>query len=346
MGAMHLTGRVRDAARGGGVVHEMHRHTTHFTVVGNHLAQHDDLSLTAIGLAVYVQSLPSGTPIGIKALVSHRREGAVRIAAALRELEEHGYLRREKVRIAGGRIVTRTVYCNKPDAAARRAVVETREGAVAQDWATSAAHTVVDADAESDVGVGSAVVTSSCAASSEAGSALPQPVVEQPEAAPETASKVVSAQPRRERKKRKPLPSVPQPTFSRPELEERAVELLTGLRRYVPELRFTACEVEHLTPGVVAWLEREVASGEIRRALFTGLPEGGPRWPAAFVAYRLRVDLPAPPPLRPSAAAALESPPVRHPLRNCEECDRGYRGPDPQRCRECAGVNAGLAAVA
>ncbi|NYV74878.1 helix-turn-helix domain-containing protein [Streptomyces sp. UH6] len=338
MGAMHLTGRARDATRGGGVVHEIHRHTTHFTVVGNHLAQHDDLSLAAIGLAVYVQSLPSGTPISIKTLVSRRCEGAVRIAAALRELEAHGYLRREKVRIAGGRIVTRTVYCNKPEAAARRdigaAVRHVPEGARPYEVVRE--------------GVCGVEVTSSCATSFGTGSVVSQPVVEQqPEAAMEPVAAAVSPQPqpRRGRRKRKPLPPVPQPLLSRPELEERAVALLTGLRRYVSELRFTACEVEHLTPGVAAWLEREVTSGEIRRALFTGLPEGGPRWPAAFVAYRLRVDLPAPP-LRPYAAAAAVPTPERHPLRNCEECDRGYRGPDPQRCRACADAGGGLVAAA
>ncbi|WP_439959760.1 helix-turn-helix domain-containing protein [Streptomyces abyssomicinicus] len=337
MGAMHLTDRARDAARCGGVVHEAHRHTTHFTVVGNHLAQHDDLSLTAIGLAVYVQSLPSGTPISIKTLVSRRCEGAVRIAAALRELEAHGYLRREKVRIAGGRIVTRTVYCNKPEAAARRDV-----GAAGRHVPEGGRPYEVVREAVCGV-----EVASSCATSFGTGSVVSQPVVEQqPESAQEPVAKAVSAPPRHGHRKRKPLPPVPQPLLARPELAERAVELLTGLRRYVSELRFTACEVEHLTPGVVAWLEREVTSGEIRRALFTGLPEGGPRWPAAFVAYRLRVDLPAPPPLRPSAAAALEPTPERYPLRNCEECDRGYRGADPQRCRDCADAGAGLVAVA
>ncbi|ALO09567.1 hypothetical protein AQF52_3973 [Streptomyces venezuelae] len=42
--------------RYGGVVHDNARHTTRFTVVGNHLAQHENLSLVAIGLAVHIQS--------------------------------------------------------------------------------------------------------------------------------------------------------------------------------------------------------------------------------------------------------------------------------------------------
>ncbi|WP_217171404.1 helix-turn-helix domain-containing protein [Streptomyces sp. AC512_CC834] len=101
----------------GGVEHENHPHHDHFTVVGNHLLQHPELSLTAIGLAVHIQSLPAGTPVGIKSLAGKFPEGEIRIAAALRELEEHGYLARTKERLQSGRVVTRTVSRNKPRAA-------------------------------------------------------------------------------------------------------------------------------------------------------------------------------------------------------------------------------------
>ncbi len=48
--------------------------------------------------------------------VPHRPlpQGPTRVAAALRELETYGYLRREVVRTPTGRIVTRTVSCNQP----------------------------------------------------------------------------------------------------------------------------------------------------------------------------------------------------------------------------------------
>lgn len=97
-----------------GVVHDNSRHTSRFTVVGNHLTQHRELSLTAIGLAAHVQSLPAGVRIGIKDLAGRFPESEARIAAALRELEAHGYLRRTRTRLANGRIVTRTVSCNQP----------------------------------------------------------------------------------------------------------------------------------------------------------------------------------------------------------------------------------------
>ncbi|MEV5146648.1 helix-turn-helix domain-containing protein [Streptomyces sp. NPDC052727] len=98
----------------GGLIHDHTRHTTRFTVIGNHLAQHPDLSLLAIGLACHIQSLPPGARVDIKTLAARFPEGATRIAAALRELEAHGYLRRERARVPGGRIVTRTISCNQP----------------------------------------------------------------------------------------------------------------------------------------------------------------------------------------------------------------------------------------
>ncbi|MEU8992521.1 helix-turn-helix domain-containing protein [Streptomyces sp. NPDC048558] len=98
----------------GGLLHDNARHTTRFTVIGNHLAQHPELSGLAIGLGVYIQSLPTGARVDIKTLAARFPEGTTRIAAALRELEAHGYLRRERQRTPAGRIVTRTISCNQP----------------------------------------------------------------------------------------------------------------------------------------------------------------------------------------------------------------------------------------
>jgi hypothetical protein len=104
----------RHRAPGGGLTHDNARHTTRFTVIGNHLAQHPELSALAIGLGVHIQSLPAGARVDIKTLAARFPEGTTRIAAALRELEAHGYLRRERHRIPDGRIITRTISCNQP----------------------------------------------------------------------------------------------------------------------------------------------------------------------------------------------------------------------------------------
>ncbi|MFG2885909.1 helix-turn-helix domain-containing protein [Streptomyces sp. NPDC048297] len=100
--------------RAGGLIHENSRHTANFTVIGNHLAQHPTLSGLAIGLGVYIQSLPAGARVDIKTLAVRFPEGAIRVARALRELEAEGYLRREPERGPDGRIITRTTSCNQP----------------------------------------------------------------------------------------------------------------------------------------------------------------------------------------------------------------------------------------
>ncbi|MFG2497427.1 helix-turn-helix domain-containing protein [Streptomyces sp. NPDC048441] len=99
-----------------GIRHINRRHPDRFTVVGNHLAQHRELSLTAIGLATHIQSLPVGAKVTIKCLADRFPEGEVRIAAALRELERHGYLTRTRERLPSGRVITRTVSYNNPPA--------------------------------------------------------------------------------------------------------------------------------------------------------------------------------------------------------------------------------------
>ncbi|MEV5601274.1 helix-turn-helix domain-containing protein [Streptomyces sp. NPDC052299] len=101
-----------------GVQHVNVRHTNGFTVIGNHLAQHPQLSLLAIGLAAHIQSLPAGARVGIKFLSARFPESEARIAAALRELEAAGYLHRSRVRLPDGQVITRTTSYNQPHAPA------------------------------------------------------------------------------------------------------------------------------------------------------------------------------------------------------------------------------------
>ncbi|WP_189886376.1 helix-turn-helix domain-containing protein [Streptomyces xantholiticus] len=108
------TSRVPGRVTAFGVIHVNAIHTTRFTIVGNHLAQHQQLSLTAIGLAVHIQSLPDGAKVGIKVLADCFPESEARIAAALRELEDHSYLSRTLERLPDGKVVTRTISYNRP----------------------------------------------------------------------------------------------------------------------------------------------------------------------------------------------------------------------------------------
>ncbi len=99
-----------------GIRHINRDHRDRYVKIGNHLAQHRELSITAIGLATHIQSLPAGAKVTVKSLAERFPEGEVRIAAALRELEQHGYLARFQERLPTGRVVTRTVSYNNPPA--------------------------------------------------------------------------------------------------------------------------------------------------------------------------------------------------------------------------------------
>ncbi|QGZ49492.1 hypothetical protein GPZ77_14900 [Streptomyces sp. QHH-9511] len=105
---------IPEGAPRAGVIHIRHRHTERFTVVGNHLAQHKDLSAAAIGLAVHIQSLPDGVSVTAKALALRFREGEKSIRRALNELEAAGYLARPRVPLGGGKFATRTLSYDKP----------------------------------------------------------------------------------------------------------------------------------------------------------------------------------------------------------------------------------------
>lgn len=111
----------------GGLTHVSEHQPTRYTIIGNHLTQHRDLSLTAIGLGAHIQSLPDGAQVDIRTLAGRFPEGRDRIAAALRELELCGYLERVRERTPEGRIVTRTFSYNDPGATrARRRAGEPR----------------------------------------------------------------------------------------------------------------------------------------------------------------------------------------------------------------------------
>ncbi len=308
----------RPNSRVSGVIHDNTRHTARFTVIGNHLAQHPELSLLAIGLGTHIQSLPAGAPVDIKTLAKRFPEGTTRIAAALRELETHGYLSRTRERTPGGNIVTRTVSCNRP-------------GHRAEGRADHRTRPVSEPESKPEPGSHPGPPPWHAPAS-EHRAPEPTRLAHPTTAAPGTPKK---------RAPRKPLPAVPQPAYKGSGLLQAATDLLAGLHRLDPDLLLSACDTAHLAPGVAAWLERDVSPTGVRHALISDLPPEGMRRPAALLAHRLTAQLPPPTPYRAPAGPS----PVRHPLQNCDSCDRAFRGPEPGRCGECratAGPGAGL----
>ncbi|WP_217168647.1 helix-turn-helix domain-containing protein [Streptomyces sp. AC512_CC834] len=124
---------VRRSNTRSGVVHVRTYQSGQYVVIGHHLAQHHRLSLTAIGLATHILSLPESALVDIRSLAERFPEGRERIASGLRELEEHGYLERVRERSETGRLVTRTYAHHTPERAVapavrRRAVAVVREG--------------------------------------------------------------------------------------------------------------------------------------------------------------------------------------------------------------------------
>ncbi|WP_353943381.1 helix-turn-helix domain-containing protein [Streptomyces sp. HUAS MG91] len=255
-------GRIPADVPRAGIVHENVRHHSHFTVVGNHLAQHRELSGLAIGLGVHIQSLPAGARVDVRTLAARFPEGTSRIAAALRELEAHGYLRRERHRTPDGRVRTRTISCNRPGAT---------------------------------------------------------PAPEEPR--------------RQQKPKAKPL-TVPHPEHRpSPTTLQAATDLLVGLHRADARLTLSRRDAERLAPGVVAWFERDLTPAAVRHTLTRDLPDDRPvRSPAALLAHRLTALLP---PRTPAFGTPAPPDPVRHPLHNCDTCDRAYRGPEPGCCPPC-----------
>lgn len=334
-----------------GVIHIVIPHTSRFTVVGNHLAQHPGLSSTAVGIAVRIQSLPQGADVGIKALAARFPEGETRIAAALRELEAHGYLRRTRNRLPNGRVVTRTVFCNQPTALLRPRTAAPEpppaplvpapaptpeppapQAAAPQATAPQAAAALAVPEAPGPAPVPEASDRPS-AAPEPRPPVAPTPVMAPPPASPPYVPLATAPKP--------PPRPLPRPRELTPELDRAAAALLSDLRRHAPQFVLSESDVRHLVPGVAAWLEREAHPDTIRHAL-TDDPPQPLRQPAKLLRHRLSALLPPPLPRAPDLAPVRRAPAV--PLQTCDGCERAFRSPAPGHCRDCRAEGARTAA--
>ncbi|MGX5392558.1 hypothetical protein ACWLMY_11875 [Streptomyces anulatus] len=291
-----------------GVVHINIRLTDGYSIISNRLSQHRDMSLLAIGLGTHIQSLPAGRRIGVKALAAIFPESEARIAAALRELEHHGFLRRIRERVRGGRVATRTESYNHPEAAARRAIPRL----------------VRVPEPEPEPGP--------VPVPEPAPVPLPVPVpaseplvVREPAPAPAPAPRLVPSP----AAPKPPPPPLPFPRRPSAPLFDEAARLLAGLQVSAPLFALSEVDVERLTPGGAAWLERGVRPDAVRVAL-TDDPPVPLRHPAKLVRHRLIALLPPPVP----AAVPVV------PLQNCDDCDRAFRSPVPGCCGQCRDVRA------
>ncbi|MGW1151864.1 hypothetical protein ACWD45_11375 [Streptomyces rubiginosohelvolus] len=328
-----------------GVIHITLPHTDRFTVVGNHLAQHPDLSCTAVGIAVRIQSLPQGAKVGIKALAARCKEGEKRIAAALRELEAHGYLRRVRDRLPSGRIITRTVFCNRPAALLHpRRPAEAPPQPAKPEPAPAPAPVPMQEPAPASVPMQEPAPAPVCHPTA----APPAPEVPVAPVAPPAPSAPLFVPrvppPTAPKAPRRPLP---QPSGLTPELDRAATTFLSDLHRHAPQFTLSEDDVRRLVPGVAAWLERAARPDAIRRAL-TDDPPHPLKHPAKLLAHRLTELLPPAPP-GVDDLAALDRPRPRFtvtPFQTCDDCDRAFRSPTPGHCRDCRETRAAYAQAA
>ncbi|MFJ3586229.1 hypothetical protein ACIPPS_28925 [Streptomyces sp. NPDC090127] len=306
---------IPEGAPRSGVIHIRHRHTERFTVVGNHLAQHEELSAVAIGLAVYIQSLPDGVSVTAKALALRFREGEKTVRRALNELEGAGYLARPRVPVGGGRFATRTLSYDKPGGAAE----------AGHRTAPDADRPGLGGGAEPDGGL-----------AAEAGHRT-APDADRPGpgdgAEPDGGPGPIHSPSPKSPPSRPSRPSASRPPRSVP--TGPAAELLVRLRLADTRLLLSARDVERLAPAVETWLARSTTHAQIVRTLTANLPpEPIPiHHPARFLEYRLTTLLP------PSLPAAPATPPGPPPLITCDGCERAFRSRDPEgRCGDCRAV--------
>ncbi|PJN24783.1 hypothetical protein CG717_31655 [Streptomyces sp. CB02613] len=289
-----------------GVIHITIPHTDRFTVVGNHLAQHPDLSCTAVGLAVRIQSLPQGTEISIKALAARCKEGEKRIAAALHELEAHGYLQRFLHRLPGKKVATRTVFCNQP-------------AELLRPRSQMPAPVPIPIPVSIPVSVPVSVPVPAQPQARAQPSAQPPPFV--PLVPPPTAPKP-------------PRPPLPQPSELTAELDRAATALLSDLRRHAPQFTLSEDNIRQLAPAVATWLERDAHPDTIRRTLTDDLPHPL-RHPVKLLKHRLTALLPPPLPGARDLVVPARPRIVVTPFQTCDDCDRAFRSPTPGHCRDC-----------
>ena len=78
--------------------------TRDYTVMANHHLRNTELSLKAKGLLSLMLSLPEEWDYTTKGLSRICKDGVDSICAGVRELEEHGYVVRERIRNSNGQL--------------------------------------------------------------------------------------------------------------------------------------------------------------------------------------------------------------------------------------------------
>ena len=278
-------------------------------------------------IAAYVDRLPEGAAIGIKALAAELPYGPCALGTALRRLAEAGHLRRFKELVPGGHWVTRTHFSRVPrdDAwwdAYHRGGDTTR-------WQEPLPVTVPTA-------------AGTTAAVRVAQDTDPGPPADHPAEPPGTNGAAITGS-------------------AQDACSGRAYAVLARLGETDPRMTLSAADCTALEPLAREWLRRGTSDAQITVALTAGLPEKVHR-PRALAEKRLTLKLPPLLPQReetPARAALLTmectvcrapGPPAALPGGLCRDCRCGGGSMTPvpdagegERVRRhAAAVRAGL----
>ncbi|MGW6537156.1 helix-turn-helix domain-containing protein [Streptomyces sp. NPDC055051] len=338
-------------ARGGVVHHSAPLPESDSTPVSTAMLHHPQLSFLARGIGGYITSLPEGAEITIRALASKAREGEIRVAGALRELESQGYLARRRVRLPDGRLVTHTSWHRVPE---------------------TPADEQPPPDSEPDPDPDPAPVPEPDPAPEPEPQQDPEPApAPAPEPAPPSAAvhepapaphRQVSRTSVPQPQPQPPLPPQPQSPLPPPQPpqppapDDRGAQLLRSLCLVDLRLTLSPQEVVRLAPALAGWFERGLSDEAITGVLTARLPEPLTH-PGGLLAHRLRQLLPPartpepppmapvpPPPPMPGAprwGMVIHDVPV---FESCDDCDRAIRSSAPGLCRDCAAARARRAA--
>jgi hypothetical protein len=91
-----------------------HRHPNRFTVLPNDAIRNPSLSFRAVGVLAHLLSLPDGAKVDSATLATAHKEGRDAVRSAFSELAEHGFYRRDVVRLSDGTLRTEVVVSSAP----------------------------------------------------------------------------------------------------------------------------------------------------------------------------------------------------------------------------------------